>query len=190
VGEYLGLTLPTGAGPGGGAGPVDRNLLGQAGYDPVIVWGAFPASWYQPAYGLNIQPYNYYCEFATGVRDARAHQVVIPSYLDLGVPLRYRVPWFPTQDGAGQNARFYLRTCSLREGDTIDGTATETSVLTDHAPGTQDVIVVQEWEIDVSALAIGDIFCLMLERDGTDLADDFAGSIKTLPAELIGRCWR
>ena len=143
--------------------------------------------------------------FQNGTTDRAAFNIRLPKDLDTSSPVKLR--WsFTTDDAAGGDTRFVVRTAYTKDGDNVYRTTagaptvhpTQIDIIGNNTiPGLIDTQFTNEVEIDVSALnanpvsgsSDSDILWVSLERTGGDVTDTHSGDIAIISFDATYVSW-
>lgn len=114
----------------------------------------------------------------------------VPDGLDTSKPLTFTYRFAPTSDEVSGDVDFDLYRSIIKEGDVLDGTATETLITEATTIGTSTAEQVYEVSFSFTepALIPGDQVVLSIKRTGS--TDTYDGEVYMISAEGDGKFWR
>jgi hypothetical protein len=131
-------------------------------------------------------------EFADNKEDALGGVITVPEGLDTSTPITVQIPWYCTVTTCDVEMEWDVSVAPA--GSVLDGSLAEVSgasVIT--VPTSAGEYSIAEFEVDVSALDVGDLVSFRVFRDATggNGDDDCAGSVVVVrPVSVIGTFWR
>lgn len=141
------------------------------------------------AAGINITPIDN--NFQNGQTDGNGGIVPITPGIDTSRKLVYRVAWLPSTNGTG-DVQFVFRYATASPGDVLNGTIvsdTDTVLVTVPA-GSQDVLQVTEFDIEIPDAIPEDRIGIAFLRQGAAANDTYGGSVEIVDVKLVATSWQ